>query len=100
MSKLVTLPVDVLIKNWDKEAATKLSPFLLEQYYEKTETFREDWAQAQAVYQHSSGQALVRGRHPWRQLEATAAAHFLEYQSALWTVFMSLRVGAHKPVKS
>lgn len=98
MSKLVTIPVDLLVRNWDKEAATKLSPFLLERYYEKTEPFRQDWAQHQAVYQHSSGQALFR-RHGWRQLEATTAAHFLEYQSALWTVFMSLRVGTDKPVK-
>jgi hypothetical protein len=98
VSKLVTLPVDVLIRDWDKEAATKLSPFLLEQYYEKTEPFRQDWAQHQAVYEHSSNQAVFR-RHPWRQLEATAASHFLEYQAALWTVFMSLRVGTHKTIK-
>ena len=98
MTKLVTVPTDLLIRNWDKEAATKLSPFLLEKYFEKTEEARQDWAQHQAIYEHSSGQAVFR-RHPWRQLEATTAAHFLEYQQALWTVLMSLRVGADKPVK-
>lgn len=99
MSKTKVIPVDLLERNWDKEAATKLSPLHLEQYYERTTKARQDWQQAQAIYQHSSGTSLLFGKHPWRQLEATAAARFMEYQSALWTVLMSLRVGHSKAVK-
>lgn len=91
MAQTRLLPTDLLTRNWDKEAAEKLSPFLLEKYHAKTRKARQDWQQAQAIYQHSSGTTLFR-RHPWRQLEATAASHFLEYQAALWTVYMSLRV--------
>jgi hypothetical protein len=92
------LPTDILTRNWDKEAASRLPPFHLETYYAKTEKARQDWQQAQAIYQHSSGTTLFR-RHPWRQLEAKTASHFLEYQSALWSVYMSLRLRTHKAFK-
>jgi hypothetical protein len=98
VSKLITIPVDLLTRDWDKEAATKLSPFLLEKYRARTRLIREGWKQAQAVFEHRADKACFR-RFSWWPNGAETAARFLEYQEGLWTVYMSLRVGADKPVK-
>lgn len=89
----MNIPPNLLVLNWDKQAASLLSPDQLARYHEQTREARQVWQEKQAIYEHCSGQALVRGKHPWRDLEAKTASHFMVYQQKLWSVLMSIRVG-------
>lgn len=94
-----SIPTNLLTRDLDSEATNLLSAFDLERYFEGTKEAREKWAQRQANYEHLSSSALFPRKHPWRPIEAKAAAHYLEYQAALWAVFMSLRTRAAKALK-
>lgn len=98
-SKLITIPADLLSRDLDSEAERLLSKEELKKFHERTHAARETWIQRQANYQHLSSSALFPRKHPWRDIEAKAAAHLLEYKAHLWAVLMSLRVGPHRAVK-
>ena len=84
----------IISRDLDAEAQSKLSNDLYKIYLEKTSQARSDWQKAQTIYSH-----ITRRPYPskdgqtWGLPERQAASRFLEYQQALWSVFLSLRTG-------
>lgn len=89
----MNIPPNLLRVDWDKQSLSLLTPEQRVRYHEQTKEAREVWKQKAAIYEHCSGQALIRGKHSWRELETTTASHFMVYQQKLWSVLMSIRVG-------
>ena len=89
----MNIPPNLLRINWDKQAASLLSPEQLEKYHEQTREARQVWREKQAIYNSVVMSGYLR-RHPgWGEAEVTTAAHFMVYQQKLWSVLMSIRVG-------
>jgi hypothetical protein len=92
------IPANLLTRDIDREASTLLSPDQMREYRAKTEQARYVWETRKANYKHLSGAPNVFGKHGWRDIEAKTAAYFLVFQTHLWAVLMSLRVGKDKAV--
>jgi len=90
------IPVNLLTRNIDKEANNLLTPDQLREYHDKTAQARLRWEARKANYKHLSSSSPIFGKHDWRELEAKTAAYFLEFQTDIWSVFMSIRIRDRK----